>query len=802
MRRFAFIGVGALLPLAALAQDPAPDTTDGAQEELLDTIIVRGEKIERSLQDTVTSVSVVTQQDIQDLNIVDIEDVLRRVGNAGFVATGSGTNEQFTLRGVSSQGVTAGTNTPVSTLYLDGAVIPNQAAGAAISNAWDVTQIEVLRGAQSTVQGRNSLIGALFVRTADPTYSWGGRARATYGTDGNWETSIAVGGPLVEDELAVRFTAQRLENDGFVRRLDGSNGDEESSTLLRGKLLWEPAGIPGLEWRLTATLSDEDDGSALVSAANPGDRIQITDVAADIERDLAVFSSELNYEINDQWIFTSLSSYADLETDEINDFDGLPALGLPIAPTRLDRRDEKDWLQEFRLQFDNGDNLRGLFGFLYAERQANAATQVSQVFPVPPLDLRLLGLDQVYLGALGIPTPPTVPSNLADPLLLGTFLPLTTDFTFAPKFDTLALFADVEFDLTDQWTVSAGFRYEQEDASFRGTQVNRLLEQSDILAVTSGNPGLAPAIAQGLGALGIPGPLADAAAGPIAGFYPAFAQGALAAAFGNPDPLGLVDISQEDDFDVFLPKFVARYEVNDDMSLAFSAQRAYRPGGLGINPVQSFIYSVDTEFAWNYELAFRSTWMDSRIVFNANLFLIDWEDQQLEVQLTPTPQDTVVLNVGESELWGLEAQLSARVTDSLQVFGTLGLLDTEITDDARMPGTIPTGNSLVGNEFAFAPDLTANVGFTYNPVGRFSATVDVNYQSDSQPLLPNFILGRENDSRTTVNARLGYDFTEFSVFLFGSNLLDEDYFVNAEAAGGAVVMGDPRVVGAGVTLSW
>ena len=99
--------------LAAAPYAIAQETTDEPEREARqETIVVTGEKQDRSLQDTVASVDVTTAADIEALNIVDLEDVLRRVGNAGFVTTGSGRNEQFTLRGVQSQGVTGGSNTP------------------------------------------------------------------------------------------------------------------------------------------------------------------------------------------------------------------------------------------------------------------------------------------------------------------------------------------------------------------------------------------------------------------------------------------------------------------------------------------------------------------------------------------------------------------------------------------------------------------------------------------------------------------------------------------------------------------
>ncbi|MEO0613447.1 MAG: TonB-dependent receptor plug domain-containing protein, partial [Pseudomonadota bacterium] len=426
-----------------------------AQEQIddRDEIIVTGEKRGKSTQETSTSTEIITTQDIEDLNIVDLEDALRRAGNAGLTTVGSGRNDQFVLRGVQSGGVTAGT-TPVATLIVDGAFIPNQAAGATISNAWDVTQIEILRGAQSTIQGRNSLIGAIVVNTQDPTYEWDLKGRATYAEANTWETSIAFGGPIIEDELAFRIAAQHVESDGFVARPDGSDGDREFSTLVRGKLLVEPKGLPGLRWDLTATYSEETDGSILVSGVDPEARLQTFDIPTRTDREILIAGSELTYDLSEEFTLVSVTSYAQLKTDEVSDFDGLPDLGFPISANRTDDRNNVDWLQELRLVYDNGENFEFLLGGLYARRFNDDDTRVEQSLLVPPIDLADLtplglpgaGLDPVFLGVTGvatagvpggpfaIPTPATAPRFLNDPLLLGDFAPIGSNFNFVPDF--------------------------------------------------------------------------------------------------------------------------------------------------------------------------------------------------------------------------------------------------------------------------------------------------------------------------------------------------------------------------------
>ncbi|MEM9839319.1 MAG: TonB-dependent receptor [Pseudomonadota bacterium] len=795
-----------------------------AQEDDDDTIVVYGEKVVRSVQETTTSVDVVTNDDIERLNIIDLEDALRRVGNAGFVTVGNGRNEQFTLRGVQSQGVTGGTNTPVAQLYIDGAVVPNQAAGAAISNAWDVQQIEVLRGAQSTVQGRNSLIGAIVVETVDPTNEFDWDAQIRYGEFGTYDIAGAVGGAIIEDQLLFRISGQYAESDGFVERLDGSNADEEETTLLRGKLVFTPLALPDLRAEFSTIYTDEVDGSALVDGDNPGARVSSQDILTVTERQLNLYSLNLTYGLSDSVDLVSLTTYSKLETDEVADFDGLGAFPFPVSPSREDDREQTDFQQEFRMLFDT-DRLSGLFGVLYAERTADDMSSVSQVFPTALVDVDFapLGLDDVFLGVTGqatggmlaIPTPATAPRRLSDPLVFGSSLSIGSDFVFQPEFETFAFFGEATLEATDRLDLTVGLRYEEEDASYGVTQTNFLLEDDDIVATSTGNPGLAAAIGDALVTdltpLVGPGTAQAIAAGAsptIASFYPQFANGAITATTGD-NFFNPIDLNEEQSFEAWLPKFVATYQFTEELGASVSAQRAYRPGGLGINPVQNRIYAFDPEFSWNYELALRYLSADGRVRFNANAFMIDWTDQQLEVALSPTAQDTEVLNVGESQLYGMEAQLDIEVTEQLGFFATLGLLETEVTEDGR------DGSPLEGDEFPFAPAVQATAGFTYDHPSGFTATIDVNYIGESEPLLPNdqqvnlllpdfsFVSreSRNNEAATLVNARIGYRINpQAEIFAYGSNLFDEDYLANAEAAGGSVVLGDPRVIGVGLRL--
>ncbi|MEM6414457.1 MAG: TonB-dependent receptor [Pseudomonadota bacterium] len=811
----------------------ANPTIAAAQPQPDDEIIVTGEKRGKSVQETATSAEIVTRTDIEQLNVVDLEDALRRIGNAGFATVGSGRNDQFVLRGVSSQGVTQGGSTPVSTLIVDGAFIPNQAAGASIANGWDVTQIEVLRGAQSTIQGRNSLIGSIIVSTQDPTYEWDLRGRATYATADTFETSIAVGGPIIDDELAFRIAAQRLESDGFVTREDGSLGDEETSTLIRGKLLVEPASLPGLRWDLTATYTDELDGSVLVDGTDPEERLQTFNTPTTTEREILILGSELSYDLSDNITLTSVSSFANLKTDEVSDFDGLPAGSSIVEEIRFDDRDSTDWLQEVRLLYDNNDDLSVLFGALYARRFRDDLNQVQLSLPagVPafplssPLDR---SLETAFLtatsaatgGVASIGIPAGVPNLLNDPLIFGPDAAVAADFNFAPEFTTFAVFGEAAYDITDDFNFTFGFRYEREDGTVNITQITNLVDEPDQQAITpQGQPGLAPVVEQAVSAgllgtgLVTPAEAANAARVATPNILPAFADAAVGPllALNGGDANVFVPVSQQGDFvtNVFLPKFVLTYDVADNVSVAASAQRAYRPGGAGLNPVSATVFTFDPEFSWNYELAFRSVTMDGRLLFNANAFYIDWSDQQVQVTLSGTNQDEEVRNVGSSRLFGIEVDVGYDITDNLQFFGSVGILDTEITGLDEVDTQSDVAN-LLGGSFPFAPRYSGSAGFNYDHPSGFNGTVDVNFEGESEPILPNNSgpnpiagsTGLRNDSRALLNARIGKRFDQFEFFIFGSNLLDEVYLANADALAGRVIVGEPRIVGFGLTFDY
>lgn len=264
-----------------------------------------------------------------------------------------------------------------------------------------------------------------------------------------------------------------------------------------------------------------------------------------------------------------------------------------------------------------------------------------------------------------------------------------------------------------------------------------------------------------------------------------------------------VDLDAEETFLVALPKIGLAYDLTEDQTVAFTISEGYRPGfstvtpSFGINGGTEYVYDLDSEYLWSYEIAYRSKWFDDRLDFNVTGFYYDFTDMQVEVPHPILDFLPVTVNLGDAHAYGAEFELRYRVTDELTTFGSLGLLKTKIDEGA----VAATGADFTGNEFAEAPAVTLNVGALYKHHSGFFAAGDVTFTSDYYSTF-----SIENDpvekvsSFGVVNAAVGYEAEHGSVTLYVKNLFDEEYVTglsNPDGVGPAneAILGDGRVVG-------
>ncbi|MEO1367605.1 MAG: TonB-dependent receptor, partial [Acidobacteriota bacterium] len=243
----------------------------------------------------------------------------------------------------------------------------------------------------------------------------------------------------------------------------------------------------------------------------------------------------------------------------------------------------------------------------------------------------------------------------------------------------------------------------------------------------------------------------------------------------------------ESQYDAFLPKLGLSYEVTDNTIASFTFQEGYRAGGRSQSLITLTVSDFEPEQTLNYEFALRTLLPERGLRFNANLFYIDWRDQQVSVRTALDSEfDLVTVNAGSSELYGLEAQLDYRVTETLDFFSSVGWVETEFTDFTDGE------ESFTGNEFPFAPNLSATAGLRWRPADRWTLDGSVNYQDSyfsDQDNDPAFT----SDERTVVNLRLSYAWDDVAVSAFARNLFDEDYLIQAFPNGAR--SGEPLVAG-------
>ena len=241
-----------------------------AQPIDLGTVTIYGAKDATTLNDTSASVGIVTEQEIADSLLRTFRDAFRRLAN---VLDADWNDAGFIIRGVNSEGFVPG-GAPLASVYVDGVQQTVYGARRGARGLWDVEQMEVYRGPQSTLSGRAALAGAIYIKTKDPTFEREAAASATVGNQEWVGTALMFNTPLVDDQLAFRFAGEFERSVTDINyplyepfdRYDDFTTD--SYYNLRGKLLFQPSEMP--ETRALLTYSFAHDAPTLDDIGGPG----------------------------------------------------------------------------------------------------------------------------------------------------------------------------------------------------------------------------------------------------------------------------------------------------------------------------------------------------------------------------------------------------------------------------------------------------------------------------------------------------------------------------------------------------
>lgn len=745
-------------------------------ENDIEKIIVTGQKIDRTLQETPASVAVITNKILEEQKLNDLYDALSVIPNVtGEVGVGG-----FTIRGIDSFNVSGGGNSFLTSVYVDGAPLPMREIQQGGFSTWDVSQVEVLRGPQSTLQGRNALAGAIVVNTYDPSYEYSAKGRVILGENGQQEFALAAGGSLVEDLLAFRFTAEDRNFDGVNTNTSRNNehSDFSDSSLYRFKLLFEP--IDDFSAILSYTKTETEMGVLWADAhptlAKDHRKVSFNDPTWEFT-DSDLFVLDLDYYLNDIWSVQAITTYSDMTYGYEWDGDASPE---PQARL-FDDRSDVTFTQELKVTFEY-DNLTGIIGAYYSDLEVKDVAIGNRSITLAQLGVPKLLVAPAEFGGLGLP-------NALAEQVLGLYAPvnpvlLDTYSNFNSQVTNNALFADITYRINDKFDVFAGLRWDREKQSNENEQEYGIGNAN--LLPNPADYAFNPMLAQLIGGLN----------GQLLG---------MAAQASQQEPL------TSETFSEFLPKLGASYHFNDTITTSFIYQQGYRSGGVGTNVARAETFVYQPEFTDNYELSFRSTWLDGTLVANANLFYLDWQDQQVNVQLSGNQYDRKTTNAGQSEVKGFELEFFYFPTNYLTLTAGFGRAKTEFKEFiVEIPGEATL--DLAGQSFADAPEWTANLAATYRTEFGLYLSADANYQDSSladttyqtssemravwgQDYIP------KNDARTLINARIGYQWEHYDIQLSAKNLTDKVYDARG-ARSNNKTLGQPRQISLSFTASF
>jgi len=771
-----------------------------AADNLIEEITVTAQKREQSLQDVPISLQVVNDEFINDIAADNISDISQFVPGLD-VSAGSPTQPRYTIRGIQTSDFGIGTD-PAVGVYVDG--IYSARSGAAVLSLGDIERIEVLKGPQGTLFGRNSAAGAVSVITKKPISKDEGSVGLRLGNFGKKRFDLMLNKSL-GDNLAIRFNALSNTRDGLYE--DADTGQElaiEKNFAARAALRWD------ISDRTNATLTwthDDLDQDARVAIGvlpiptvpttptlpvNPADFISPFDaeIRNDVRnnretRELNEVSLSVNHEINDIQ-FTSISSWRQFDTENLEDEDGTNRIDLYFDTNN--REDNESVYQELRLASETGP-LNWLLGTSYFQENAS---QISDTFTFTDSVNTTLG------NVFGF----TPFSDLENGLLIPNNIPFTLlghgwrEAIFNEgDFSAFAVFADAIWAVTDRANITLGGRYTKDDKQFSWFNGPREAPELDATLQTL----------DGLGLLA------------LAGVSPAnfqfdfvFDQSGLA---GLPCDNGVtvaegVTCTLDRSYTNFSPRAVIDYKLSDNVLAFASYAKGYKAGGF--NSVQ-FASEFENEDVSNIELGIKSELPNQNLMLNASIFSYEYNDKQSIRLSTPAgssiPQ--YLVETSDDEAWGADFYANWTPTDNFSFFANTQYIDATFKNRTLQNGTNlsgePTGEPKLSTAFgvSYQRETASGSLLAFKLAHSYRGKTRTNSESLAQGAISATTAFKTGEAQNRTDVRVNWinPSDAYEIGIYANNVFDEQYVtgvnnITADTLGTPFVgITDPRTFG-------
>ncbi len=733
-------GVGLAMGMLAI-----PFASGSAEEAVIEEIIVTAQKRAEPLQETPVSVTAFSGRTIEALGFRQSVDITAQTPNfsVGYPNGDTGVPAMF-IRGVGLNDFAVLNQGPIAS-YVDETYISSNAAQ--IFQLLDVERVEVLRGPQGTLYGRNATGGTVNYHSRRPGDEWNGWARAGYGRWSTTKFEGAVGGPI-SDTVGIRAAVLKTDSDGWLKNRFTGN-DQQGIDEFAWRVLLEADPSDELNLLLNVhggeTTSDAVQYRHLGTWPAPfffGDNCPNADILAGNCVDILGYSEGMDFfNFIDGSTADAVPGYRegnyDFEDKNDTSFWGMSLtlnwqLPNDMALKSITSYDDVDDARPEETDASPADVLTGVLGVkqeTFSQELQLSGQRESWNWIVGGYYLSDKADDQTSFDLLRLLRPGFI--GVDDPAVCGPLVPAGNPTGFCPdqfvfeqqsatrqKIESFAIFADASFDLTEALRLSVGLRYSDESVDHEA-----------------------------------------------AFFYAEPAAG---------DPL-ITGSEDKTDFSNVSGRVVLDWKPVEDLLVYASVATGFKAGGIQSTTDGSFPY--DEEELVSYEAGFKWTTAGGRLRFNGSAFYYDYTDLQVFqfviVGNPPTPI-SLLTNASDAETIGAEFELQWVPVDNLMINLGLGLLDTEYKDFVD-----DLGNDFSGNKITLAPDVSFNGLIQYDvpvPGGNLTLQADWSYQDDvffdslNNPLL-------SQDGYWLWNARVAWTSSDdqWEVAGWGRNLGNEKY---------------------------
>ena len=682
------------------------------QEPTLERIEVTARKTAENLQSVPVAVTSIGAEQLAQ-NGINVMTEVQQFSPNTTLQKSRGTNSTLTafIRGVGQDDPLWGYEPGVG-IYVDDVYIARPQG--AVLDIVDVERIEVLRGPQGTLYGKNTIGGAIKYVTKKMSGDFELDLEATFGNYARQDYKVSAKIPVVDDKLYVGFALANLTRDGFGEFLEsdlsGQDLENYNKDVFAGRATVE--FTPNDDWffrfNYDKTVDDSNAKGGYRLLPSIVTEAPVPDSVYDSYTSMPTWNSvesegmslTAEYYISDTWSIKSITASRSNYSKTNIDFDNTAERIFDVPAIY----DDEQFSQEFQLNYDT-DDLTMVSGLYYFDGES-------------------CGQFDAILEHLG--------QSLSLP-------GLTREVTGCNNSESIAAYAQGSYNFTDKLSLTLGARYTQEE---KDAYVNNGVVFETVY--------------------------------PEDNWVPGYSRGDVS----FPEVL-----NDSEDWSRFTPRIGVEYQYSNDMMLFASYSQGFKSGTF--NPRASGPEpAVDPEIVDSYEMGIKSEWNDNLRV-NAAIFYLDHQDRQFVTVLPIEGGDGSELsqrlgNIGQSTATGLELEVQYAATENLNLFGTLGLIDSSFKEVNSFD---QEGNPIdITDDFTFTntPDTTANVGFTYDiesSIGDFVVNGNYYYRSEYDLNVTDNLLTQDGYGLLNFGVNWYSNDGNWTAALHWKNIADEEYLV-------------------------